>query len=121
MNIAAAATIIFLRPSLSQRTPAESDEIMPPNMTAPTIQLTCASVNMPIDLMYGIAAAIAPKSIPYRSPPRPAIVRRNFIVNSIPKKQPRQFCRGCFFSSDVRTPFGQSLYLPSASVTSART
>ena len=43
MIIAAAAMIIVLRPSLSHSTPAVSDERIPPNITAPTIQLTCAS------------------------------------------------------------------------------
>ena len=41
---AAAMAIIFFRPSRSHSTPAVADARMPPNMTAPTIQLTSASV-----------------------------------------------------------------------------
>ena len=41
-NIAAAATIIFLRPSQSHSTPAVSDERRPPSITAPTTRLTRA-------------------------------------------------------------------------------
>ena len=43
-NSAAAAAIIALRPSRSHSTPAVAEARMPPNMTAPTIQLTSASV-----------------------------------------------------------------------------
>ena len=36
--------IILLRPNRSQSHPAVAEATMPPNITAPTIQLTCASV-----------------------------------------------------------------------------
>ena len=55
--------------------PAERDDRMPPNKTAPTIQLICASVKSFSALMYGEAVAMMPKSIPYNSPPNPATTR----------------------------------------------
>ena len=39
-----AATIIRLRPNRSQSQPADAEARMPPNITAPTITLTWASV-----------------------------------------------------------------------------
>ena len=61
---AADATIRRLRPKRSARKPAVSDETMPPKRTAPTTTLSCASENSPRARIYGIAAAIVPKSIP---------------------------------------------------------
>ena len=63
-NSADAHDIILLRPSLSQSTPAVADARMPPNITAPTIQLTSASVYIFNAFMYGIETAITPKSMP---------------------------------------------------------
>ena len=63
-NSAADATIIRLRPNRSASIPAVSDATMPPKRTAPTTTLSSPSENSPSARMYGIAAAIVPKSMP---------------------------------------------------------
>ena len=60
----AEATIIFLRPNHSARSPATSDDGSDPHSAMPTIHPIWSCENVDVLSMYGSAAAITPTSTP---------------------------------------------------------